>query len=147
MSHKEIARELFVKGYNCSQAVFAAFCDEMGMDMETALKLSSSFGAGMGRMREVCGACSGMFMVAGLLKASADCDDKSKADHYKLIQDLAEKFKDKNNGTIICREILKNLKPSTTPAPDKRTEEYYKARPCLKFVEEAVEIIDEMLEK
>ena len=96
-SIREHAMELFKQGYNCSQSVFAAFCEECGMDFETALKLSSSFGGGMGRLREVCGAVSGMFMVAGMKYGYTDPEDStSKAEHYKRIQELAEQFKEKN---------------------------------------------------
>ena len=141
-NHSETACRLFAEGCNCSQAVFAAFCDVTGMDCETALKLSSSFGGGMGRMREVCGACSGMFMVAGLLYGySSKENDKEKAEHYKRIQQLAEEFKGEHS-TIICRELLKNLSVTSSPIPEKRTEEYYKVRPCVKFVKTAAEIID-----
>lgn len=144
-NHAEKACRLFMEGRNCSQAVFAAFSDVTGIDEELALRLSSSFGGGMGRMREVCGAVSGMFMVAGVLYgySSAD-DDAEKAEHYRRIQLLAEKFKEKYN-TINCGELLKNLKVNTNPVPEKRTEEYYKARPCIRFVEAAAEILDEYI--
>ena len=92
--HAEKAAELFVSGCNCSQAVFGAFAEDCGIDFETALKLSSSFGGGMGRLRETCGAVTSMFMVAGLLKGYTDTDDKeAKDNHYKLIQELANEFK------------------------------------------------------
>ncbi|MBR6581853.1 MAG: C_GCAxxG_C_C family protein [Ruminococcus sp.] len=145
-NHAEKACRLFMEGRNCAQAVFAAFSDITGIDEELSLRLSSSFGGGMGRMREVCGAVSGMFMVAGVLYgySSAD-DDAEKAEHYRRIQLLAEKFKEKYN-TINCGELLKNLKVNTNPVPEKRTEEYYKARPCIRFVEAAAEILDEYIE-
>lgn len=144
-NHSETACRLFAEGCNCSQAVLAAFCDVTGMDCETALKLSSSFGGGMGRMREVCGACSGMFMAAGLLYGySSKEDDKEKAEHYKRIQQLAEEFK-AEHGTIICRELLKNLSVTNSPVPEKRTEEYYKVRPCVRFVRTATEILDKYI--
>lgn len=145
-NHAEKACRLFMEGRNCAQAVFAAFSDITGIDEEFSLRLSSSFGGGMGRMREVCGAVSGMFMVAGVLYgySSAD-DDAEKAEHYRRIQLLAEKFKEKYN-TINCGELLKNLKVNTNPVPEKRTEEYYKARPCIRFVEAAAEILDEYIE-
>lgn len=92
-NHQERAEALFKQGYNCAQSVFAAYSDELGMDMETALKLSSSFGGGMGRLREVCGAVSGMFMVAGLKDGYSDPTDKeAKANHYKLIQKLVNTY-------------------------------------------------------
>ena len=118
------ARDLFKQGYNCSQSVFCTFCEDFGIDFETGLKLSSSFGGGMGRLREVCGAVSALFMIAGLKHGyTTKNDDSAKANHYKLIQDLAEKFKQKH-GTIICREILGLDADGYIPA--KRTEEYYK---------------------
>ena len=77
-AHSDLARKLFKKGYNCSQSVFAAFCDETGLDMETALKIASSFGGGMGRLREVCGAVTGMFMVVGMKYGYTDPSSKFK---------------------------------------------------------------------
>ena len=108
-NHVQTAHENFKKGYNCAQAVFVAFKDEMGMDEVTAAKLSSSFGGGMGKMREVCGAVSGALMVLGMMKGNFDPeDDKAKAAHYALVQEFAAKFKAEHE-TIICRELLKNL--------------------------------------
>lgn len=146
-NHSEKACKLFSEGCNCSQAVLAAFNDITGLDPELALKLSSSFGGGMGRMREVCGACSGMFMAVGILYGySSTDDDKEKAAHYKRIQSLAAEFKEEH-GTIICRELLKNLSVTSSPTPDKRTEEYYKVRPCVRFVRTAAEILDRYIEE
>lgn len=146
-NHSEKACKLFSEGCNCSQAVLAAFNDITGLDPELALKLSSSFGGGMGRMREVCGACSGMFMVAGILYGySSTDDDKEKAEHYKRIQSIAAEFKEEH-GTIVCRELLKNLSVTSSPTPDKRTEEYYKVRPCVRFVRTAAEILDRYIEE
>ena len=113
-SHTGAAGQLFVQGYNCSQAVFAAFCDETGLDMDTALRFSSSFGGGMGQLREVCGAVTGMFMVAGVKYGYTDPKDVSaKAEHYRLIQSLAARFKEKN-GSYICRELLSAKKGADT---------------------------------
>ena len=145
--HADKACELFAQGLNCSQAVFTAFCDVTGMDEGTAKRISSSFGGGMGRMREVCGACSGVFMVIGLLFGEGtETDDKLKAEHYKRIQLLAEQFK-AEHGTIICRDLLKELSVTKTPVPDKRTEQYYKVRPCVRFVRTAAELLDKYLEE
>ena len=106
MTHAEKARELFMEGYNCSQSVVGAFAQELGMEKETAMKLASSFGAGMGRLREVCGTVSGMFLIAGLAYGYSDPKAREeKAEHYKRIQTLAARFREKN-GTIICRELL-----------------------------------------
>ena len=144
-NHSALAKELFSKGYNCSQSVFAAFCDETGMDFETALKLSSSFGGGMGKLREVCGAVTGMFMVVGMLDGYSEPDDsEAKAKHYQLIQSLAVKFRE-GNGSIICRELLDLPEGSDNPVPEERTEAYYTRRPCGELVLNAVEILDEYL--
>lgn len=138
------AREYFLSGYNCAQSVFLTYAIKYGFDKETALKLSSSFGGGMGRMREVCGAVSAMFMIAGLEKGyTENNNDELKAKHYKLIQDLANKFKEKN-GTIICRELL-GLDIDDNPIPSKRTLQYYKERPCEEFIADACNIIDNFL--
>ncbi|EXM37490.1 hypothetical protein RASY3_12950 [Ruminococcus albus SY3] len=145
--HTEKAVSLFTQGCNCAQAVFAAFSDVTGMDEELAKRLSSSFGGGMGRMREVCGTCSAMFMVAGILYGEGtEQDDKLKAEHYKRIQYLADEFR-KEHDTIICRDLLKGLAVTSEPTPEKRTEQYYKVRPCAKFVKTAAEILDRYLEE
>lgn len=140
-NHSEKAAELFVNGCNCSQAVFGAFAEDCGIDFETALKLSSSFGGGMGRLRETCGAVTGMFMVAGLLRGYSDTNDKeAKDNHYKLIQELANEFKGVYQ-TYNCNELLGNIGKGTyVSAP--RTAEYYKTRPCVNFVVTAAEILD-----
>lgn len=135
------AGELFREGYNCAQSVFCAFADDLGLDFETALKLSSSFGGGMGRLREVCGAVSAMFMIAGLKYGyTTPNNDNIKAEHYTRIQKLAEEFK-KRNKTIICRELLGLDIQQDSPIPSKRTEQYYKVRPCEELVKEAAYII------
>ncbi len=134
MSYAEKAKELFKQGYNCSQAVLLAFEDVTGLDPQTALMLSSSFGGGMGRLREVCGAVSGMFMVIGILYGYADPKDQSgKTEHYKRIQALAEAFK-AENGSIVCRELLGLGGGADAPVPELRTDAYYKKRPCAELV-------------
>lgn len=143
--YRNRAVELFKKGYNCSQSVFGAFCEECGLDFETSLKLASSFGGGMGRLREVCGAVSGMFMVAGMKYGYTDPKDLlAKAEHYKLIQQLAEKFREKN-GHIVCRELLGLSVQSESYVPEERTAEYYKKRPCAELIGDATEIIYEFM--
>ena len=140
--HSEKAYRLFAEGRSCAQAVFAAFTDVTGLDEELALRLSSSFGGGMGRMREVCGACSAMFMTAGILYGYTSTDNiDEKADHYRRIQYLAEQFRNEH-GAIICRDLLEGLNVTSAPEPEKRTQEYYKVRPCIKFVRTAAEILD-----
>jgi C_GCAxxG_C_C family probable redox protein len=145
--HSQRAMELFKQGYNCSQAVFLAFSDDLGLDFESAAKLSSSFGGGMGRLREVCGAVSAMFMIAGLEYGYSDpANQNIKAEHYKLIQELAEKFKSENH-SIVCRELLGLTDGPDNPTPEKRTKEYYVKRPCEEFVGSAARIIDDMIIK
>jgi len=146
-THSELARKLFLQGYNCAQSVFVAFCDETGLDINTALKISSSFGGGMGRLREVCGAVTGMFMVVGMKYGYTNpSDKKAKAKHYELVQDLAKQF-EKENGAIICRELLDLSVKNDNPVPDDRNKNYYKKRPCAKLVEEAARILDEYILK
>ncbi len=147
MNHAEKARELFVRGYNCAQAVFIAFCDLTGYDEDAAARISSSFGGGMGRLREVCGAISGAFMVAGCLYGYADETDKdAKAAHYALIQDIARRFSDRN-GTIICRDLVGPEANDRTAVPTDRTNDFYKRRPCVQLVEDAAEIMDEIIKE
>lgn len=134
------AEELFLDGYNCAQAVFGAFSEQLGVPFDVAMKLSSSFGGGIGRQREVCGAVSGMCMAAGVLYGYETPETgEKKAEHYCLIRDLCEQFKEKND-SIICREILKNAEEGGTPAA--RTNDYYANRPCLKCVHDAAEILE-----
>jgi C_GCAxxG_C_C family probable redox protein len=143
--HADKACELFAGGLNCAQSIFVAFCDVTGMDRDLAVRLSSSFGGGMGRMREVCGTCSAMFMVAGILYGPGEnFTHEEKSEHYSLIQELAARFREKHD-TIICRELLKELAVTSTPEPEKRTEQYYKVRPCVRFVRTAAEILDSYL--
>lgn len=147
MDHKEKARELFIKGHNCSQSVFAAYCDLTGYTEQQALKISSSMGGGMGRLREVCGACSAAFMVLGCLYGYTDPEDReAKKLHYERIQKYARRFKGEYD-TIICRELLKGLNVSSSPDPTPRTAEFYKVRPCVKFIVKACELLDEMIEE
>jgi len=142
-----IAEDLFLQGYNCSQSVFVAFSDEVGLDRETALKLASSFGGGMGRLREVCGAVSAMFMIAGLKYGYSNPEDSgAKTEHYKLIQDLAQKFKEQN-GSIVCRELLGLPNQADDPVPEARTPGYYKKRPCVELVKSAAKIMEDYLEE
>ena len=140
--HSIRAGELFLAGYNCSQSVVVAFCDLTGLSEEFSAKLSSSCGGGMGRMREVCGAVSGMLTVAGLLYGYGAPDDAAKKAHYTLVQALAGQFRDEH-GSIICREILKN--PPSDPNPTPRTAEFYKTRPCTRMVVCAAELLDEYI--
>ena len=147
MSEKaEKAKELFKKGYNCSQSVLGVFCEELGLDFDTAMKISCPLGGGMGRMREVCGAVSGMFMASGLYYSTSDGSVENKTEQYKIVQELAKRFKDKN-GSIICRELLEGIENSTAPIPSERTENYYKKRPCIDLVADAVEILEQFIKE
>ena len=144
MDHGIKAAELFLSGSNCAQAVAVAFCDVTGLEPEFAAKMASSFGGGMGRLREVCGAVSGMLMVAGLLYGYDDPgeNDADKKVHYQRVQYLAGKFREQT-GSIVCREILKN--PPSDPNPTPRTEEFYRKRPCARMVILAANILDEYI--
>lgn len=148
MTEAEKAKELFLEGYNCSQSVFCAFCHRFDLDEETAKKISAGLGGGVGRMREVCGAVSASAMVLGSLCAAADGkDSKSKEKNYDLVREFSEKFLERHP-SIICRELLElSVKMENTAKPDDRTVQYYKDRPCLKLVEDAAEILSEMIEK
>ena len=154
MENDEIERraqravELFKQGYNCAQAVFASCADIYGIeDEQLALRLSASFGGGIGRMRIVCGAASGMFMLAGLEKGSATPhDNEGKMANYAFVQQLAGDFKGKY-GSLICAELLGlapkgqcDCKLDLDPRPAERTPEYYEKRPCVEMVAEAVRI-------
>ena len=143
MNHAEKAFDLFKSGYNCAQAVAVAFCDLTGLPEKQAARMASSFGGGIGRMREVCGAVSGMFMVLGLLYGYDEPgDDATKKVLYTRIQALAEDFK-KEAGSIICRDILKN--PPSDPNPSPRTAEYYAMRPCERMVYNAAALLDSFI--
>ncbi len=147
MDHKQEARKLFLEGYNCSQAVIAAFSDVTGMDKKEALMLSSSFGGGMGQLGEVCGAVTGMFMAAGLLYGYHNPNNPElKQNQYALIRKMAEKFKEKYP-SLLCRDLLGYLKEKTYTLPDGADVSVYEKRPCLIFVEYAAEIMDEIIKE
>ena len=139
---------LFKDGYNCSQSVVAAFADLYGFTNDQALRMAASFGGGIGRMRATCGAACGMFLLAGLQNSSATPGDaEGKKQNYALVQQLAQQFK-AEHGSLICAELLglapRQQQPSDpTPAP--RTDEYYKKRPCMEMVGNAVRIYFETL--
>ena len=136
MTHAEKAEALFHEGYNCAQSVLLAFEDVTGLDRKTAAMLSSSFGGGLGRMREVCGAVSGASMVLGILRGYDDPKAR--------IQSFADRFR-KENGSIICRELLSGVSTVEGKDPEARTESYYRKRPCPKLVFQAAEAVEEML--
>ena len=143
MNHGEYAAELFCSGYNCAQAVAVAFCDVTGMDADQAARLSCAFGGGIGRLREVCGAVSGMMLVLDSLYGYAEPgNDALKMAHYKIVQSLANSFREQA-GSIVCREILCN--PPSDPAPTPRTAEFYRTRPCARLVALAADILDQYI--
>ena len=145
--HAKLAHENFKRGYNCAQAVAIAFADELGVDEERAARLASSFGGGMGKMREVCGAVSGALLVYGALRGNSDPEDgEAKKQHYANVRDFADRFKAEHE-TIICRELLHNigLKKDIGGDPEERTPEYYRTRPCVRFVETAATVLEQML--
>ena len=144
----EMAVSLFKEGFNCSQSVVAAFADKYGFTREQALKMSASFGGGIGRMRETCGAACGLFLLAGLeTGATEGADRNGKAANYALVQELAEEFKQRN-GALRCADLLGlSKKEPVVSTPEARTDQYYAKRPCVKMVEEAARIWSEYLQK
>ena len=142
----ERARNFFTAGYNCAQAVAMAFDDVMEMDVTTVARIAAPFGGGMGRMREVCGAVSGMTLVAGSICPSVDPKNmEERKANYALVQNFAAQFR-AENGDIVCRRLL-GLEPAVESAesamPSERTAEYYRKRPCVEYVATAARIVAE----
>ena len=145
MSRADKAEELFRQGYNCGQSVFAAFADVTGMTTEEAAKIASPFGAGFGKLREVCGAVSGMTLAAGYLCGYDDpADAEGKKELYRLIQKMCAEF-EAEQGSIICRELLGLEKGEDIGEPAVRTEEYYRSRPCVGACRTAAAIAEKYL--
>lgn len=143
INRSEKAEELFRSGYNCSQSVLGAFCDDLEIDFDTAMKISEGFGGGMGRLRLTCGAVSGMTMVIGILMSTGRDSHDSRAEVYAKVQELCNEFSDRN-GSMVCATLLGlsgDIKETSTPEP--RTEQYYKKRPCVELVKDCVKIIEE----
>lgn len=147
MEHVTKARTLFQKGYNCAQSVAGAFHEEMGVSLETAVRMASAFGGGMGGQRGTCGAVTGMYLVLGMLDGY---DNPSEYDRkkalYAQVRELTEKFR-RVHQTVCCRELLRDLPGKLKQDPLPRTEAYYRVRPCVRFVETAASILDEWLEE
>lgn len=142
MSKADRAEELFRTGYNCSQSVYAAFAEELGMDVTEAAKKASPFGAGFGKLREVCGAVTGMVMVLGDLEGYSDPTDAAgKKALYTTVQELCGEF-ERSEGSLICRDLLGLKKWEDLPEPAVRTEEYYQSRPCVKACRAAAGILE-----
>ena len=151
MEKKEIEKRseqavaYFKQGYNCAQSVYMPYADVFGMDKDLAARIIAPLGGGMGRLREVCGAVSGMFLVAGL-KYPADnpADHDAKTSNYAAVQRLAETFR-QQNGSIVCRELLGLAVRKDDPTPEPRTDAYYKRRPCAEYVRIAATLAGEEL--
>jgi C_GCAxxG_C_C family probable redox protein len=143
-SRIEKAAALFKAGSTCSQSVVAAYSDLFGLDGKTAMRVSCGLGAGVGRLREVCGAVSGMAVLAGLKHGGETPDAEAKKKTYEAVQAMAEAFRQRN-GSIVCRDLLGLERPENDPAPSARTETYYKKRPCLALVEDAAAIVERFL--
>lgn len=147
MTRGELAKQYFTNGHNCAQSVLLAFTDLTGLDEVTAMKISSSFGGGMGKLREVCGAVSGMFMAAGILYDEGKVPTlENKAAHYARIQELAARFRSQT-GSILCRDLLAQVETASGSAPEARTEQYYKARPCAELCALAADILSQYIEE
>lgn len=139
MNKKEYAENLFKSGYNCSQSVAVAFAEEAGLDKELVSRLTIGFGGGVGRMREVCGAVSGMAFVISALY------NEDKGNIYKRIQEVANEFR-RENGSVVCRELLGlSIKGADSPAPEPRTDTYYKKRPCVELVGMSADILEKYI--
>ena len=148
MTRKELAEKLFFEGYACSQAIVLAFSDLIAMDKEQLKKISLPFGGGIGRLRLTCGAYSGMLMVVSLLFSNFEDLEENKIKTYEIVRELASTF-ELNLGTLSCKELLEKVDVIVQIGgnPDKRTEEYYKQRPCAKIVYEAGRMLEEYLIK
>ena len=147
IERSEYAKQLFKEGYNCSQSVVLAFSDVTGLDKDMSLRIASPFGGGMGRLREVCGAVSGAFIVIGSVMGYSDqTNPQLKKDLYAVIQEFAGIFKEKN-GSIVCRELLSKVKTTDGAIPEERNEAFYKKRPCLELIGDAAQITEDILKK
>ena len=140
------AKQYFQEGYNCAQAVALAYADITSLDKQTVATITASFGGGMGRLREVCGAVSGMSFMASFISPCPTADNAAaKKANYALVQEFAEAFR-KQNGAIVCRTLLGLDRPKDEPTPSERTAEYYKKRPCADLVYDAALIVGKYLE-
>ena len=140
------AKEFFNQGYNCAQAVALAYADITALDERTVATITASFGGGMGRLREVCGAVSGMSFLASFISPCPTAEDgEAKKANYALVQKFAEEFR-QQNGNIVCRSLLGLDRPKDEPTPSPRTAEYYEKRPCAEYVYDAALIVGKHLE-
>ena len=148
----ERAREYFLEGYNCCQAVLLAFADVLeanGQASEALLKtIGSGFGGGFARLREVCGSFSASTMMAGFLSPADEKDMQTRKANYALVQEMAAAFRERNGGSIVCGELLGLKKHGAEgPAPSERTAEYYKKRPCPEIIRNAATIVAEKMKE
>lgn len=140
----ELAYQYFMQGFNCSQSVAAAFSEELGLPEKTVLRMTAGFGAGMGRLREVCGAFSGAIFVLSCLYGSADPSQKSQL--YARVQELSGQYRSQNGGnSIVCRELLGLSRAEGSPQASDRTEEYYRKRPCPQLVRLSADLLSDYL--
>lgn len=147
MTRREMAMANFYEGYNCSQSIVLAFADLIPIEKSTLLRMASSFGGGMGRLREVCGSVTGMFMIAGILYGYDGPETgQVKADHYARIQELARRFEE-THGSIVCREMLGLSVRHDVPVPEARTQEYYKKRPCPEIIGDAADLLEQYIKE
>jgi len=146
MTRAEKAKEYFLKGYACSQAVALAFSDMVDVDEKTLSKMMLPFGGGLGRQRLTCGAVSGMCAVVGLMYAEADNNPENKKKVYAIVQELCAKFKART-GSVVGGELLAGMKVPVEVGgeAEKRTAEYYKKRSCADMVALATQILEEKL--
>lgn len=140
----ERAEALFYQGYNCSQSVATVFAGEMGLTEEQVLRMSAGFGAGMGRLREVCGAFSGMVFAFSTIYATGRPEDKSRL--YAEVQALAAQYRTRAGGSIVCRELLGLSRAEGSPLASERTADYYRKRPCPKLIHLAADLLSDYLD-
>ena len=147
MERKQVAIDNFLKGYNCCQSIVLAFKDLVDIDEKSLAKLASGFGGGMGRLRETCGAVSGVFMIIGLLYGYESPETgEIKAKLYAKIQELGLQF-EKEQGSLVCRELLGINEKHSSSTPSSRTSSFYKDRPCIKYIGFASELLEEYIDK
>lgn len=147
--HALLAERLFLEGYNCAQALFCAFSDITGYDIPTSARIASSFGGGLGRMRETCGAVSAAALVLGIAKGYSDpADREAKKRHYALVREFADAFREKH-GSIRCADLLSAAGLAVTVGgdPEIRTASFYERRPCPGLIRDAAAILEKMLSR
>lgn len=146
MSRAEKAKEYFIQGYACSQAVALAFADVAGVEESVISKMMLPFGGGMGRLRLTCGALSGMAAIIGLVFAEAENSPENKKKTYAIVQELCAKFK-AEYGSMLCGELLSGMKVPVQIGgeAEARTDAYYKKRSCADMVAYTAQILEEYL--